>query len=79
MRNRNAKLIRKIKRLKMSNESVAKLRATMIRKYGSEEAWKAHMHENAIKGGKKSRRKLTKEQAREMGKVGGKATRKVID
>ena len=32
---------------------VQKMRETMIKKHGSEEAWKAHMRENARKGGSK--------------------------
>ncbi len=32
-----------------------KLRRTMSVKYGSEEGWKAHLSEQASKGGKKSR------------------------
>lgn len=32
-----------------------KMKATMIEKYGSEEAWKKHMAENGKKGGKKAK------------------------
>ena len=57
----------------MSDESIRKWRATMVAKYGSKEAWLEHMHSGSQRGGKKSHRKLTKKQAREMGKLGGKA------
>lgn len=52
----------------MSEESVRKLKETYIRKFGSEENYRAYMRELAVKGGKKSRRILTSEQASEMGK-----------
>lgn len=35
-----------------------KLRATMIKKYGSEEAWREHMRNNGSKGGRNGNKKL---------------------
>jgi hypothetical protein len=52
----------------MSNESTAKLIATNIAKYGSYDKWKEQMKLRAVAGGKKSKRKLTKQQARDMQK-----------
>lgn len=54
----------------MSEASVEKLRQTNIKKYGSEEAWAAEMSKRGSIGGKISKRKLTSEQAREMGRMG---------
>ena len=52
----------------MSQESIDKLIATNIKHYGSYEAWKLEMHNRAVLGGYKSRRKLTKQQAKDMQK-----------
>jgi hypothetical protein len=60
------------------------LRKSMIAKYGSEEAWRAHMHEIASKGGKNGRGTKRgfasgidgKDRARIQGKVGGRISRR---
>lgn len=53
----------------MSEQQKANQRAANIKKYGSHEAWKAHMAEIGSKGGKISKRRLTHEEAAAMGKL----------
>lgn len=54
-----------------------KMRQTMIKKHGSLEAWKQHMSENGKKGGTISRRTMTTEEARRIGKLGGRPKHKI--
>ena len=66
-------------------EGAIKMRATMIAKYGSEKAWKAHMSEMAIESqqawetnGRKPRGfALSRERARLAGAKGGRISRRV--
>lgn len=57
-----------------------KYRETMINKYGSEEAWKAHVKQIASKGGSRERSEprgfaMDLNRAREAGRKGGKVTK----
>lgn len=59
----------------MSYESVKKLRATNIAKYGSEKAWVAHMREIGSIAGKISKTHISTEEAKRRGSLGGIAKR----
>lgn len=59
------------------------LRKTMIKKYGSEQAWKDHMREIASKGGSVKRPnrgfadgEIGRARARAVGKLGGRISRR---
>lgn len=67
----------------MTKTQGKKLRNSMVKKYGSEEAWKAHMREIGSKGGKRSPHKsgfgdgeAGRERARRAGAVGGRISRR---
>ncbi len=55
----------------MSEESIARLKATMIKKYGSFENWRKHMSSVASMGGKSSKRYLSHKEAARIGRIGG--------
>ena len=67
-----------------SKAGAAKMKQTMIDRFGSEEAWREAMRNNGSKGGKRSSNLLgnaggfavNRELAREAGKVGGTISRR---
>lgn len=67
--------------MSQTKEGIKKTKETMIKKYGSEEAWKAHMRRIGSEGGKvkapnKGFDSKTPEERRELGRKGGRISRR---